>query len=428
MFVELLTIGDELCRGEIVNTNASWLAAQLWDLDLTVRWMTSCRDDAADMTQALRAAAGRADLVLTSGGLGPTEDDLTVDVVAAAAGQGVVVDEPSRLRLEERFPGRAAQVPNLLRQLRVPAAARVHGNPVGLAPCFELDLPGATGRPVPVLCLPGVPREIHGIFDGGVRARLVELREGQGVAPRIARRIYRVFGRGESQIAVACAGVVDDQPGASIHYQVKFPETLVKIVVRDRELAAAAARLEVIDGRLRAALGEFLYGTDEPALPEVVVGELLGAGLTVACAESCTGGMVGELLTRRPGASRAFRGGAIVYSNEEKSRQLGISPALLADHGAVSEACVRAMASATQDRFDVDVAVAISGIAGPDGGSADKPVGTVWLATATRAGQVNAQRIHWPGARDMVRTLAAWWALTLVRQAAGTMAPAGGGV
>ena len=105
MFVELLTIGDELCRGEIVNTNASWLAAQLWDLDLTVRWMTSCRDDAADMTQALRAAAGRADLVLTSGGLGPTEDDLTVDVVAAAAGQGVVVDEPSRLRLEARFPG-----------------------------------------------------------------------------------------------------------------------------------------------------------------------------------------------------------------------------------------------------------------------------------------------------------------------------------
>jgi len=395
-----------------VDTNSSWLAARLWDLDVVVRWMTSCRDEEADMRRALGDAVGRADLVVTSGGLGPTEDDLTVEVVASMAGAEVVIDEPARAHMVARFAQRVAVTPTQLRQVRVPAGARVHGNPAGLAPSFEIAVGG-----VPVMCLPGVPRELHAIVDTGLAARIAELREARGAVTRIARRIYRVFGMGESQISAACRGVADGVEGASIHYQVKFPETLVKIVVRDPDRAAADARLAGIDAGVRERLGDRLYATGDTQLPDLACAELRGAGLTVATAESCTGGLVGELLTRPGGASTYFRGGAICYANEEKVRQLGVRAETLERHGAVSEAVVREMAEGARDRFAVDLAVAVSGVAGPDGGTPDKPVGTVWLALARRGADTTTYQLGWPGPRDLVRTLAGWWALSMIRTA-----------
>jgi len=423
MRAEILTIGDELCRGEIVDTNSSYLAARLWDLDITTRWMTSCTDDAADMAAAVTQAASRADLVVCSGGLGPTEDDLTVDVLARLVGVEAVIDEPARARMMEKFGrllssqaplGNVAELTRIqLRQVRVPAGARVHGNPVGLAPCFEVPLGG-----VPVVCLPGVPRELHGIFDAALAARFAELREATGQVERIARRIYRAFGRGESQVSQACRGLVDGVPGASIHYQVKFPETLVKLVVRDRDQAAAQARLEALDAGVRERLAGVVYGTGEAeTLVERVTRRLIEHGVTIATAESCTGGMLGELLTRMPGSSKAFVGGAITYSDAEKVRQLGVSPKALETHGAVSEQTVLAMAQGAHERFGVDIAVAISGIAGPDGGTPDKPVGTVWIAAydgGAMATHAATKRLSWPGARDQIRLLSSWWALKLV--------------
>jgi nicotinamide-nucleotide amidase len=428
MRAEILTIGDELCRGEIVDTNSSHLAARLWDLSITTRWMTSCNDDEADITAALAQAVTRADLVICSGGLGPTEDDLTVDVVAALAGVAPVIDEPSRARLERFFAQRglaggpavvsagsspaAAQVTAIqLRQVRVPAGALVYSNPAGLAPSFEVQIRG-----IPVICLPGFPREIQAILEASLERRLGELREAAGVVERISRRIYRVFGRGESQISQACRGLIDGVPGASIHYQVKFPEVLVKLVVRDPDGEAAAERLAAIDKGLRDRLRGVLYGDGDETLPDRTVRRLIEAQRTVATAESCTGGMIGELLTRRPGSSRAFLGGAITYSNAEKIRQLGVTATTLEAHGAVSEPTVRAMAQGCRERFAADVAVAVSGVAGPDGGSAEKPVGTVWLGLASEAGVVT-KLLNWPGARDQIRLLASWWALRLVDEA-----------
>jgi nicotinamide-nucleotide amidase len=270
-----------------------------------------------------------------------------------------------------------------------------------------------------VLFLPGFPREIQAILEAGMERRFAELREARGEVERIARRIYRVFGRGESQISQACRGMIDGVPGASIHYQVKFPETMVKLVIRDRDAAAAERALAGLDAEIRARLRGYLYGDGDETLIDRTVRRLIEAGKTVATAESCTGGMIGELLTRRPGSSRAFLGGAIAYSNAEKVRQLGVREATLASHGAVSEPTVREMALGARERFGADLAVAVSGVAGPDGGTPDKPVGTVWLALAgpgagNAADPVTTKLLAWPGARDQIRTLASWWALRLI--------------
>jgi nicotinamide-nucleotide amidase len=417
MWAEILTIGDELCRGEIVDTNSSWLAAELWDVDVTTRWMTSVRDDAEDMRSAFRQAAARADLVVCSGGLGPTEDDLTVDVVSELTGSTPEVHVPSRERMEARFGPRASH-PKMVRQVRVPSGARVFLNPAGLAPGFEVTLDG-----VPIFCLPGVPRELKAIALESLWERIGGLREARGDPERIARRIWRVFGRGESQVASALEGVVDGVAGASLHYQVSFPETLVKVVVRDRDRAAAGSRLAAVDAAVRARLAPWLYGEGDDSLAAALGRELLSRGLTLASAESCTGGLLGGLVTSVPGSSRWYLGGAVTYANAEKVRQLGVAQATLDSAGAVSEECVREMARGIRERSGSSLAVAVSGIAGPDGGTPDKPVGTVWIAVDGPGERARSFHFVWPGARDQVRTLAAHWAMRLVLDAVGEPVP-----
>jgi nicotinamide-nucleotide amidase len=419
MFAEILTIGDELCRGEIVDTNSSGLAARLWDLQITPRWMTSCRDNDDDMRAALRLAVQRADLVICSGGLGPTEDDLTVDVVAGMVGKGIHIDAEAQANWEARVAGRLPMTELFLRQLRVPDGANVWSNPAGAAPGFEVVLDG-----VPVICLPGVPREVWGIYEKHLAQRFTEMRAARGDAPCMARRIYRVFGRGESQISEKCRGLVDGVAGASIHYQVKYPETLVKLVVSRSNQAEAETTLDELEVGLRSRLGEWLYTVGLEALPERVCRKLRATKLRVATAESCTGGLLAELLTGPAGASSYFIGAAVCYSNEEKTRALGVPAHIFVDDGAVSQACVRAMALGALERLNVDLAVAISGVAGPTGGTESKPVGTVHLAIAVRKpgfsvadADVAFKTYSLGFARDMIRTLAAWWGLWLIDRA-----------
>lgn len=416
MFAEILTIGDELCRGEIVDTNSSGLAARLWDLQITPRWMTSCRDNEADMQQALRTAVSRADIVICSGGLGPTEDDLTVDVVAGMLGCSPYIEPTARENWERRVAGRMPITVLHLRQLRVPEGAKVWSNPAGAAPGFEVELNG-----IPVICLPGVPREVWGIYEKHLAGRFAELRAAQGNFLAIARRTFRVFGRSESQISELCRGLVDDVDGASIHYQVKYPETLVKLVVSRASQTDADAALAALDTGVRQRLGVSLYTAGDEALPERVCRKLRASNYKVATAESCTGGLLAELLTGPGGASSYFVGAAVCYTNEEKTRALGVEPQVFIEHGAVSDACVAQMALGALDRFGVDIAVAISGIAGPTGGTPDKPVGTVHLAIAHRvpgaplsSATVEFKHYSLGFARDMIRTLAAWWGLWLI--------------
>ena len=413
MLAEILTIGDEICRGEIVDTNSAYLAAQLWDLDITVAWLTSCRDVAADIKAAVNTASGRADVVLGSGGLGPTEDDLTVDVVSELVGVEPEIHTPSLERMKTRFAAASFRLtPNNLRQVRAPGGARVFANPEGLAPGFEVSVNG-----VPCFFGPGVPRELEAIFETGITARLVEIAEQRaGQRERLARRVYRVFGRGESHVAARLEGVVAGVAGASIHYQVKFPETLVKVVVRDADAVAAQKRLDAVDEEIRARLGRSLYGIDDDSLAAALGRALSAAGATLATAESCTAGQVGTLITSVAGSSGYYLGGAITYSNEEKTRQLGVSAQTIESDGAVSEQVVKEMATGAKQRFGSSYAVAVSGVAGPGGGTPQKPVGTVWIAVAGPDG-FDTKHLAWPGRRDQIRTLASFWALAMVLRA-----------
>jgi nicotinamide-nucleotide amidase len=411
---EIVTIGDEICRGEIVDTNAAYLAAELWDLDLTVAWMTSCRDEDADIRRALETAAARAELVLVSGGLGPTEDDLTVDVAAALIGAEAVVHEPSLASMRARYEAIGyAVTPKNLRQVRAPAGARVYPNPAGAAPAFEVDLRGT-----PIFFAPGFPRELAALFETALKARICTLRDGRdGGAEHIARRRYRTFGKGESVVAAALEGIAEVAPDVSIHYQVKFPEVYVKAVARHRDPEVARTALDAFDGEIRARLGRHLFGTDDESLPKVLGDTLSARKLKLAVAESCTGGLVGSLITEVPGSSAYFVGGAITYANAEKVRQLGVSEATLEARGAVSEAVALEMARGIRERTSADLAAAVTGVAGPGGGTEEKPVGLVWLAVAGPTGE-RQKRLMWPGSRDQIRMLSAYWAMWLCLEAA----------
>ncbi len=412
MQLELITIGDELCRGEIVNTNGAWMAASLWDMQMTVGHIVTCGDLPEEMALAIRNAAQRSEVVLVCGGLGPTIDDCTVDVMCSLGGVPACLHEPSAIRMKERF----AQIgipllDNVMRQVRHPEGSKTYENPVGAAPGFEMEVSGSV-----VICLPGPPREMKAIFNAHLRERLAAIRKAKGEEiEHVARCVLRVFGKSETVVATE----LEDLPlpeGCSLHYQVVFPELLVKLVVRSQDPSRAKEQLQVLETEVRDRLGSSLYGSGDQSLAEVVGQLLRERGQTLSTAESCTGGKVGAALTDAAGASEYFVGGAVTYSNAEKTRQLDVSEKLLDTHGAVSEEVALAMAKGIAARSQSDWGVSITGIAGPGGGSPDKPVGTVWIAVAGPHQVLVAKKRNWPGTRSQVRDYSVFRALDAVRR------------
>jgi nicotinamide-nucleotide amidase len=402
---EILTIGDELCRGEIVDTNAAWLGERLTELGLHVRWRSSTTDEATDMEAAFRQAGGRAEVVVCSGGLGPTDDDRTVDVVSRLLGVEPQSDPAHHQRMVERFGARGFEVtPNNLRQVRVPGGADVLPNSAGLAPGFAVRL----GR-AELYCAPGVPREMKAIWQESIAPRLA----GRAGGVHTAKRVWRVAGMGESHVDHKLRGLLEGVPDATLHFRIAYPENLVTVVVRRGNAAEARAMIERLDGEVRARLGGAVYGIDDQTLAQVIGDKLRARKETLATAESCTGGLIGDLLTDVPGSSDYYRGGAVAYSNALKQSLLGVRRETLEAHGAVSEACVREMAEGARERLGASWAIAVSGIAGPGGGTVDKPVGLVHYAVAGPS--VNeARKLSWPTERRLVKQLAAFAALNLL--------------
>lgn len=407
MRAEILTIGDELLRGEIVDTNKSFLSDRLLGLDVETRHHVSVLDDPEDMAEALRTAVARSDVVLVSGGLGPTRDDLTIEVLARTFGRRLVLHEPSLVALRAFFARFGREMSeNNAKQAWFPEGAEPLPNPIGTAPGCFLD-----AGPALVFCMPGVPRELVRMMDEQVLPRIAA-RRGEGAIVRA--RLLRTFGLGESNLDEQLKGVAADL-GAILGFRTAFPDNYVRVVVRDTSATAAEERLEAACAAVRERLGALVYAEGEETL-EAVTGRLLTeSGQTIAVAESCSGGLLAERISSVPGASAYFRGGVVAYANVAKVSALEVPGALLEQHGAVSEPVACAMAEGVRKRFDADFGVATTGISGPSGGSPEKPVGLVFIALA-RAGETRAQELLFPFDRERHRRLTAQVALDWVRR------------
>ena len=418
--VAILAIGDEVLRGEIANSNATFLSDRLFDAGYDVRAHRVVSDVPADIRAALESLSGEASVIIVTGGLGPTEDDRTVDVVCDLLGVGTVEHGPSLAAMKQRFSAHGFELtPNNLRQVRVPQGGQAFANPAGIAPGFSVRIGDAEAY-----FLPGIPREMESIFTAECMPRLIKRMEGHGV-PRAAVRTFHVYGMGESHIDHRLVGLLENFSDTTIHFRTAAPENHVKIVVRTKDFAKSQALLEQVDHELRKRIGQGVYGIDGETFPMVVGRTLREAKATLAFAESCTGGYAGQLITSEPGASDFFLGGVMAYANDVKVNLLGVPAELLTEHGAVSEPCARAMAEGLRKVTNASVSIAITGIAGnkmdgrPVAAAAakpsDKPVGTICFGIAGSRPTKSVSKLF-SGDRERIRKAAAFFALDLARR------------
>ena len=406
----VISTGDELTTGRTVDTNASFIADNLVAAGLDVTTIIVVGDYPERITWAWQAALRQADVVISTGGLGPTADDLTTETVAALAGRTLVMHQPVADRIRQMFEAMGRVMPeNNLKQAMFPDGAEIVPNALGTAPGFRLDLDTEHGRRHLVV-LPGVPREMKPMLEEQV---LPWLARARGRDELYLSHIFQTFGISESALDELVAGCVGPDEGR-IAFRAAFPQISVRLTVHG-PAAQVPQRLETLAARLRARVGAYAYGEGETTM-EAVVGELLTQrGLTLALAESCTGGLVGNRITNVPGSSAYLKGGIVAYSNEVKQQSLDVRSETLAAHGAVSEEAAVEMATGVRRVLGADIGLAVTGIAGPEGGTPDKPVGTVCFALAT-ASAVRHRRYQLWGSRDWVKLLSSQIALDWVRR------------
>jgi competence/damage-inducible protein CinA-like protein len=408
--VAIVASGSELVRGDRYDRNGPFLAASLLRLGVDPARITVVGDAPADLEAALTDGL-TSDLLVISGGLGPTHDDRTIELLARAAGVGVHVEEPLREAIEERSQQIAARLnrpygdfaDGVTKQATLPDGALWLGL-VGTAPAVVLD----TGSCVAV-ALPGPPSELQQLWPRVLETEPLRRVLAGSQVPE--RRVLRFYGVSESAIARSLAAAGGDGGGVDVTICARDFELHVDLFVEN----GGAERANAIERQLVDDAGRFLFSRREVGTAELVLGLLRTRGLTLATAESCTGGLVGARLTDVPGSSDVFLGGAIVYSDAAKQEQLGVSAATLAAHGAVSAEVAAELARGARERFRADVAVAVTGIAGPGGGTPEKPVGLVFVHAAGPIGERDL-RLDFPGDRETIRGRATVSALHLVRR------------
>jgi nicotinamide-nucleotide amidase len=404
---EIIATGSEMLTPERTDTNSLWLTEKLNSIGIEVKRKTIVGDDMERMEQALRDALGRAGLVITTGGLGPTEDDVTRGAIAAAVGREMYLDEDVVANIRAKFASFGREMPEInKRQAYVIQGAKVLPNPNGSAPGIFLEHEGTL-----VVALPGPPREMKPLFEQSVMPRL---RESAG-GVRVARRVMRVAGLGESAL---------DELIAPIYTAYQNPQTTILFNRAEIEIHLAAqgqadeeadALLDELAGKIADKLGPALFSRHGETMEEIIAQLLTAQGKTLATAESCTGGLIAERLTEIPGSSVFFMEGVVAYANEAKTRALNVPAELIAAHGAVSGQVAEAMAAGVKERAGTDFGVSVTGIAGPGGGTPEKPVGLVYIGLAD-AGGVTHRRLQFPGDRHLVRWRASQGALELLRR------------
>ncbi len=405
MTVALLTIGNELLRGEIVNSNGQWLAEQLTDLGLEVGEIDVVADDHQVVVATTRRLMDQHAVVLATGGLGPTTDDLTAAAAAEVAGVSLALHEDALAMIRRRLDQRGIELrPGHQKQAMLPVGAEPLPNSEGTAPGFVLRIGRATAY-----FMPGVPHEMREMFHQHVADRI----RGEATNDSHAVLLHTV-GVGESWIAQQLEGIEEAHPHITIGYRAKSSEVDVRVVGHGCDLAQARERANAAASHIRERLGHAVYGEGNASMSQIAGKAVRSRGWRLAVAESCTGGLIAQQLTSHP-ASDFFVGGTVAYANTAKTLLLGVSEDTLRGHGAVSAEVAAEMAEGARRAFDCEVAISVTGIAGPSGATPGKPVGTCFYAVAHPGGTAVEQAVF-SGSRTLVQKKAAHAALDLLRR------------
>jgi nicotinamide-nucleotide amidase len=409
MKAEIVATGTELLLGETINTSAHYLTGKLSSLGIEVDYHTTVGDNSERLEQVLRQAIDRSDLILTTGGLGPTADDLTKELVAKVLNIQMELDQTSLNQIVQFFGRRKAPMPSSNeKQAYFPKGSKILPNPIGTAPGALIEKNGKT-----VIILPGPPFEMQPMFENNVWPELQRLVGPDSV--RMNERVLKIFGIGESAIEEVLGDLMN-LPNITMALLAKRAEMHIRLVARGTEAMSqnAVDSLKQAEGEIRRRLGDKVFGCDQETMLGIVGQTLKNNHLTLATAESCTGGLLGAALTSEPGSSTFYLGGVVSYSNSLKQQFLGVAEKTLHQFGAVSEEVAREMAEGIRQKSGSDLAISTTGIAGPDGGTDLKPVGLVYIGFASSK-KVYAKKFQFYGERESVRQLTVQAALNEIR-------------
>jgi len=414
----IISIGNELLSGQAVDTNAAYLSGKLLSMGIPVVSSYTVGDDIDSIVRAFNLASRDADVVVATGGLGPTDDDLTRQAIAKFLNKELQLQDELLQKIKDFFISRERQMPeNNKIQAYIPAGAKALVNNLGTAPGIMARL-RAVREPPLLVALPGVPSEVKQMFEESVLPELRKLARltsgGQATGQAVVVRKLRCFGTGESNIAELLGPLMQRGRNPLINCTAQYGIITLHIVATAEDKDKARQMVEEDERLLRNKLGELVYGTGEQSLAEVVGEKLTQQKKTISVAESCTGGTLAKLLTDVPGASRYLTHGWVTYSNSAKTSELGVPAKLIEEHGAVSEQVARAMAQGARKKAATDFAVGITGIAGPSGGSEQKPVGLVYISVDSASG-CETKRFTFSHDRATIRLRAAQTALNMLR-------------
>ena len=410
---EILCVGTELLLGDIVNTNAAYISKRLAELGISVFHQSVVGDNPKRLSDELSAAFSRADLVIMTGGLGPTCDDLTKETAASLFGLPLIMDNEALDSIKSYFAKTGkTMTENNEKQALVPKDCIVFHNDVGTAPGMAIE--GAAGTALEgraAILLPGPPSEMRAMFEKSALPYL----KSRTCSTLVSRNVH-IIGMGESAVETVLRPIIDESENPTVAPYAKAGEVRMRITARAGSETEALAMCNATIEKIKSTeVGKFIYGIDVDCIENAVLMKLKREGKTLACAESCTGGYIAKRLTDISGASQVFLGSAVTYANEAKITLLGVSPESLKQHGAVSEVVAREMAEGIRSRLNADIGISTTGIAGPDGGTDEKPVGTVFIAIATQKGtRVKKLSLSSQRDRDFIRTVSATNALALV--------------
>lgn len=406
MVVELISVGTELLLGNIVNTNAAYLSEKCADLGLSCYYQSVVGDNEERLAEVLKTALGRSDIVILSGGLGPTADDLTKEVAAKAAGRELIMHEASRQRIADYFKKRNLELTdNNWKQAMMPKDAIVVENENGTAPGVIMENAGRK-----IILLPGPPNELVPMFEKSIMPYLAGEESGT-----IYSQTVKICGVGESKVETMIKDLIDAQANPTIAPYAKNCEVHLRVTAKASGEKEAKKLMKPLIKELKGRFGNYVYTTDADTTLEKAVVDLLAANqLTVSTAESCTGGMLAARIINVPGVSDIYKSGYITYSNKAKRKILGVKKTLLEKKGAVSEEAAREMAKGAAAISKAEVAVAVTGIAGPDGGTEEKPVGLVYIGCSV-CGKITVKKYNFSGNRAKIRETAVSSALILMR-------------